>query len=206
MYTLRSMYTKLVELDITYVVPERISLDQTIELIQSFLSESSGGDRGLSVATALFETFGEFFGLYSKVNRYAVNASDESTGMAGDIECIGHDGKLKLAIEVKERNLTLTDVKLAVLKARKFSLGESLLNVPGTDPTEKSEINVVIDKTWAAGTNLYRIDIEELIKVGLFLTGEEGRKSFLRNIGDQLDTFGTQPTNRVRWRQLLQNL
>lgn len=204
--TLRSIHKKLSDLDFKYYVPGRISIDQTEKLIGAFLSESSGGDRGLSVAAALFQTFGKYFRIYKEVRRYAINASDQSTGMIGDIECIGEDGKLKLVIEVKERNLTLTDVRSSILKSRKVSLKELLFNSPGTNPSEDREITDLISKTWASGTNLYRLSIEELIRVGLSLTGEAGRKDFLENVGKQLNTYNTQPSNRKRWKELLEEI
>ena len=204
--TLRSIHGTFAELDFEYFVPERVSIEQTEKIISEFLSEGSGGDRGLSVAAALFETFGRYFGIYKEVKRYAINAADEATGMAGDIECIGADGELRLAIEVKERNLTLADVRSAVLKARKASLRELLFNAPGANPPDKAQIAELFARTWASGTNLYRLSIDELIRVGLSLTGESGRKDFLENVGRQLDEYGTQPSNRKRWKELLEGM
>lgn len=135
-----------------------------------------------------------------------MNAADQSTGMVGDIECTGIDGELKLAVEVKDRDLTLSDVRSALLKARKVSLGEALLNVPDTLAVDREQIDDVIKTGWASGTNLYRLTIDELIKVGLFLTGEPGRRDFLVNIGEQLDAYSTQPINRKRWKELLEGL
>lgn len=204
--TLRGIHQKFAELVFEYIVPERVSIEQTEKLIGEFLSEGSGGDRGLSVAAALFETFGKYFGIYKEVKRHVINAADQATGMAGDIECIGDDGELRLAIEVKERNLTLADVTSAILKARKASLRELLFNAPGTNPPEKEEMAELFARTWASGTNLYRLSIDELVRVGLSLTGESGRKNFLENVGRQLDEYGTQPSNRQRWKKLLEGM
>ena len=204
--TLRSIHGKFAELDFEYFVPKRVSIEQTENLIVEFLSEGSGGDRGLSVAAALFQTFGKYFGIYKEVKRHAINAADQATGMAGDIECIGGDGELKLVIEVKERNLTLADVRDSVLKARKVSLRELLFNAPGANPSDKEKISGLFAKAWASGTNLYGLSINELIRVGLALTGEPGRKDFLENVGKQLDEYGTQPSNRKRWKELLEEI
>jgi hypothetical protein len=204
--TLRSIHKKLSELVFKYYVPERISIAQTQKLISTFLAEASGGDRGLSVAAALFQTLGKYFQIYREVKRLAINASDKSTGSPGDIQCLGEDGELKLIIEVKERNLTLTDVRSAISKAREVSLRELLLNSPGLNPIEAKEIADLISKTWAAGTNLYQLSIKDLISVGLSLTGEAGRKDFLENVGKQLNTFNTQPSNRKRWKELLEEI
>ncbi len=206
MFVLRSVKRKLSESTFEYFVPERISLEQAQSIVSKFLAESSGGDRGLSVAAALFTTLGKFFGLYSDVRRYVINATDVSTGSAGDIECLDADGKLRLAIEVKERSLTLTDVKSAVLKARKVSIQDFLFNSPRVSTSDRAEITELFEKTWASGTSLYQISIDELIRVGLALTGETGRKHFLDNVGLQLNKFNTQPKNRQRWKELLEEI
>lgn len=204
--TLRCVKAKLIASSFEFIVPERISLAQTEKLIQDFLSEASGGDRGLSVAAALLLTVGRFFQLYSEVRRHVINASDASTGLTADIECIDVDGKLRLAVEVKERSLTLMDLKGAIVKARKQGITEFLFNVPQTSPNENDEIEELISRTWASGTNLYRLSIHELLKVVLTVTGEEGRRDFLFNVGEQLNEFNTQPTNRQRWKELLESI
>lgn len=203
---LRSIKKRYSVFTFDYVIPTRISLEQTERIVEEFLSEASGGDRGLSVAAALFETFGAHFGIYSKVNRYLINASDQATDSAADIECFDRAGNVRLAIEVKERMLTLTDVKSAVLKARKVSIKELLFNAPGTAAQDESKIAELVSSTWASGTNLYRLSINELTRVGLALVGEGGRRDFLKGVGQQLDRYNTQPSNRKRWKELLEQL
>lgn len=204
--TLRSIYRKLAASSFEYVVPRRVSMEQVRNAVHDFLSESSGGERGLAVAAAFFETIGKEFGIYSEVRRSAINASDLATRQAADIECIGPDGEIRLVIEVKERNLTLTDVHSAIAKARKISLRDLLFNVPGTAATDEAGISEVIRKTWASGTSLYRLTIDELLKVGLVLTGEAGQRSFLAEVGEQLNAFNTQPDNKRRWKDILERL
>lgn len=204
--TLRSIRKRLSELSFEYIAPERISLKQVEEIGETFLSESSGGDRGLSVAAALFETFGEYFHLYSKVLRHVINASDQSTGAVADIECLDAEGNVVLAVEVKERDLTLMDVKSGILKARRASISGYLFNAPRTRKSEASDVDELIERSWSAGTNLYRLSVDELIRVGLTLTGERGRKEFIEKVGDQLNKYNTQPSNRQRWKQLLESI
>ena len=204
--TLRAIRIKYAELAFEYFVPERVSLQQVLSITRKFLSEPSGGDRGLSIAAALFKMFREFFHIYSTVKRHAINAADSATGTTADIECYGEDGILRLAVEVKERNLTLIDVRSAINKARRVSLKELLFNTPGVNPKEESDIQKLFKKNWAAGTNLYRLSIDELIRVGLSLTGEKGRTYFLKKVGDQLDTYNTQSANRKQWKELLEAL
>ncbi len=199
---LRSIKKKLRASQFDFVIPERVSLDQVERIIDKFLSEGSGGDRGLSVAAAWFATIGELLGIYSDVVRHAINASDASTGATADIECF-KGNNLKLAVEVKERNLTLIDVKDGITKARKKGVTELLFNVSNTDSSEAATIEELMAKTWASGTNLYRVSIKDLIHVGLSITGEQGRRTFLIKVGEQLNRFNTQPANRLKWKQLL---
>jgi len=204
--TLRCVNKKYKASKFEYYIPDRINIDQILSLIDSFLAEGSGGDRGLSVAAALFETFGECFKIYSKINRHVINASDQATGLAGDIECIDENGDIKLIVEVKERNLNLTDIRSSILKARKISLQELLFNSPGINPGEDKQIYELMSKTWASGIHVYNLSIQDLIRVGLILTGEPGRKIFIKRVGHQLDLYNTQPLNRIKWKELLESI
>ena len=204
--TLRCIRNRMSRFVFDYPIPARVSLEQTLKIVGQFLAESSGGDRGLAIAAAIFECLEKFFGLYSSVKRQVVNAPDSARRAAADIECYGIDGALRLAVEVKERELTLVDVKSATNKARGVSLRELLFNVPGTKADDETEIRRFINRTWASGTNLYRLSVEELVKVTLVLTGEDGRTCFLSKVGEQLDTYNTQPANRKRWKELLEEL
>jgi hypothetical protein len=204
--TLRCVYNKFKDATFEYYIPERISTEQILFLVNTYLSEGSGGDRGLSVAAALFETFGAFFHIYNQVNRHVINASDQATGLAGDIECLDENGEIKLIVEVKERNLSLNDVRSSILKARKITLKELLFNAPGINVSEEKQITELMARTWASGTHVYNLTIQDLIKVGLTLTGEIGRNYFIERVCFQLDFYNTQPVNRIRWKELLEEI
>ena len=60
----------------------------------------------LVVTTALMETLGEAFGLFPRVESQGLNEPDAATGMPADVMCYGPDGDLRLAVEVKDRDLT----------------------------------------------------------------------------------------------------
>ncbi len=204
--TLRAVHGKLKEQTFEYVIPSRVSIQQVLELITTFLDTPSGGDRGLSVAAAFFETMKSQLGLYTDIQRHVINASDSSTGLAGDIVCIGHDGEIKLAVEVKEREITLADLQSATLKARKISLQELLLNAPGYASSEADEIDEHLGKAWASGTSIYRLSIEDMAAVVLPLLGQSGIVEFITNVGKQLDEFKTQPHHRQHWKTLLESI
>lgn len=204
--TLRAVRDRLRQFDFTYLVPARISLTQTITLTERFLSEPSGGDRGLAVAAAFFEMLGRRLNVYAEVRRGVVNAADAATGAAGDLECIGADGTIALAVEVKERNIADADVHDAVAKARKFAVRELIFCCPGIVVKDRAAIEQTFAAAWASGTNLYRVSLMELIGAVLPLLGEDAIRSFVFLIGRQLDAFSTQPLHRRAWKTLLDSL
>jgi hypothetical protein len=192
--------------DFTYVLPERISLTQAKEIVAKFLSERSGGDRGLAVAAALFETVKDRFGIYNAVRRGVVNAADSATVSAGDLECLGAHGEVLLAIEVKERQIGDDDLHIAVAKARSLRVRELLFCTEGIASTQRDQIERTMQHAWASGTSVYHSTIQELLHNVLPLTGEPGIKSFINHIGRQLDEFDTQPRHRRAWKDLLDEL
>ncbi len=200
---IRKMMKKL---SFDYSIPNRVSLKQTLELIHKFLSEPSGGDRNLALASALFETFGEYFNLYDSVERRAINTTDVSSNSSGDIECLDSKGNIKISIEVKDRSVSLIDLNSAISKARKNSIAEYLFNAPNFEQTTSNDIQEKIEHTWASGTNIYLISIEDLANVGLALAGDKGRVYFLNRVGINLDSYNTQPSNRLAWKKLLETI
>jgi hypothetical protein len=72
MQVLLEIHRRLQEVTVVYPVPIRISLKQTIDLLEEFMGEYSGGDRALAVASALFVLIGRRFGLYADVRRAAI--------------------------------------------------------------------------------------------------------------------------------------
>lgn len=85
---LLEIFRRQKSLRFTYPLPPRISLDNALSLAQRFLEQKSGGDRGLALCGALFDAVGIHFGLYAKVDRARINASDEAIGQAADLECV----------------------------------------------------------------------------------------------------------------------
>ena len=63
-----------------------------------------------------------------------------------------------------------------------------------------------IIRAFAAGQNLYIFDFIELARSVLALGGEAIRITFLKKVGEHLDTWNTQPRHRQAWQKLLQSL
>jgi hypothetical protein len=140
---------------IVYSVPKRISLQQTVALIEKYLSEQSGGDRALAVTSSLLEAIGERFKLFA-IKRTSINTSDASSGMAADIECIDPRGQVLLAVEVKDKELTVNQVmdKLPTLRAKRVS--EILfIAQKGIDKSEIEAVANLVGHEFISGQNIY---------------------------------------------------
>jgi hypothetical protein len=203
---LAAIRDRLRDLTFTYVVPSRVSLRQAMELARIYVKERSGGDRGLAIAAALFQTIRKRLGLYTEIRRNVINAADAATNSSGDLECIGPDGTVALAVEVKERRIGGADVQDIVAKARLYGIKEFLICADGILAAEEEAVARSFAIAWASGTNLYHLTTADLMRATLPLMGEDGIRDFVVEVGRQLDMFGTQPRHRQAWKMLLDQL
>ena len=194
------------ELNFIYQLPPRISLKNALTLCRNFLKEKSGGDRALTLAAALFTVIGKHFGLYDKVNRGMINAADEQTGVAGDLECVNRLNELVMMVEVKDRKLSLMEFEATLSKSRQRQINEIFILALSKDGMQETEITEKIDAAYSSGQSAYVIEFTRLAEVVLSLGGESMRKDFLTEVGKQLDAYSTQPNNRVAWKRLLEKL
>jgi hypothetical protein len=203
---LLEIFRRLKSLRFSYTLPPRISLEGTLALVQKFLKQKSGGDRGLALCGALFDAIGIHFGLYAKVERARINASDEATGQAADLECIDAEGKVVMAVEVKERTLTLTDVEGTLRKSRERKIKDIFFATPKVKEDEQSTLDERIASAFTGGQNLYIFDFFDFARSVLALGGEQIRITFLQKVGEHLDHWNTQPSHRQAWKKLLENV
>jgi hypothetical protein len=189
-----------------YPVPPRVSLASALDLAQQFLSEKSGGDRALALTGALFDVIGVQFHLFAQVNRARINASDESSGQAADLECVNEDGEVIIAVEVKDRALKLADVEGTITKTRNRDIREVFFTAPKLEKSDENQINTRIQTAFAGGQNLYVADFFDLSRSVLALGGERIRALFLRKVGEHLDNWNTQPRHRQAWKNLLESI
>ena len=203
---LLEIYRRQQTLRFSYPIPPRVSLDDALEISERFLSERSGGDRALALAGALFDVIGTHFGLFAQVNRARINASDEAVGQVADLECVDGSGKVVLAVEVKDRELTFADVEGTILKTRNREIQEVFFTAPRMKPGDADKINARLNTAFAAGQSFYVFDFFSLARAVLALGGNAMRRLFLQKVGDHLDTWTTQPSHRQGWKQLLESL
>lgn len=203
---LLEMFRRQKSLRFTYPLPPRISLENALSLAHRFLEQKSGGDRGLALCGALFDAIGIHFDLYAKVDRARINASDEATGQAADLECINAEGKVVLAVEVKERTLALTDFEGTLRKCRQRKIKDIFFAAPGVKGGELSTLDERIARAFAGGQNLYVFDFFDFARSILALGGEPIRITFLQKVGEHLDLWNTQPSHRQAWKKLLESV
>jgi hypothetical protein len=188
-----------------YSVPPRVSLITAIEISRLFLADKSGGDRALALAGALFDVIGVQFGLFEKVNRARINASDEASGQSADLECVNKQGEIVMAVEVKDRALSLVDVEGTITKTRNRKIREVFFTAPKIESTAAANIEQRIAAAFASGQNLYTFEFSDLARAVLALGGEKARTLFLQKVGEHLDVWNTQPRHRQAWKSLLES-
>jgi len=203
---LLEIYKRQQTLRFSYPVPPRVSLKDTLSISERFLAEKSGGDRALALAGALFDVIGNHFGLFAQVNRARINASDEAIGQVADLECIDKTGRVVLAVEVKDRALTLADVEGTITKTRNREIQEVFFTAPKVNAADADKINTRLDTAFAAGQSFYVFDFFGLARSVLALGGNAMRRLFLQKVGEHLDNWITQPSHRQAWQRLLESL
>jgi hypothetical protein len=202
---LLEIYRKLGASKIKYDLPLRASLAQTIQAIRSFTAGKSGGDRPLAVTAALFETIGKYTSLFDpSVKRGKINASDESSGQVADVECLDTKGNAVLAIEVKDKTVTVSDLEEKLPATRKRGVKEVFF-VSAHGKKEAEGVAGRVSKEFGAGQNLYVCNLFELAESLLAVTGESSRRDFLVRVGEQLDTY-SDTRHRLAWKKTLEEL
>ena len=200
---LRSAARRLNALAVEYPAPLRLSLDRLAELIDRFLAGRSRGLRPLAVTTALMRTLGEAFALFSRVEGQGLNEPDAARGMPADVMCYGPDGELRLAVEVKDRDLTLADAEATLAKSRRYGIANVLFAAPGVRRRDADAVRARIADEWAKGANVYRVPIAELARAAFVLPDERWRVRFARAVGAELDARGAEYRHRRDWSDLL---
>lgn len=208
---LQSIARRYQELQVSFPVPRRVSLEQSIEITHRFLSKKSGGERPLIVADALMRTIGKAFRLFDEVLRQGVNEADSASGTAGDIICIRNDEELSreeivLVVEVKDRNLTLTELNASIEKARRNNAPCLLFVIPSLEPADRNEIMVRAHQEWTQGMNIHFGQLNELMRMAFSFTDERYRTEFLREVGIGINKLAVQPTLRIVWSNLLSEI
>lgn len=143
---LTEIYRRLSTVRVVYGVPRRVSLKKTIEVIQTFLADHSGGDRLMALTSALFTVIGKRFGLYETVKRGHITQADQASGMLADLECVTNDSQIAFAVEVKDRQITINQLRAKLRTIREKQVSEIFFVAQGTMPNEAPEVEALIDR------------------------------------------------------------
>lgn len=201
---LRSVARRLTRQRFNYQIPKRISMIDLSRILGLFLKSPSRGLRPLAVATALMRTLASAFSLFAEVKSQGLTEADSATGMPGDIMYYNENGYLILAIEVKDQDLTMADLRTSITKTREAGgqLSNLLFAVPGVREADRRDVDAAVHDAWAAGLNIHWIGISTLSEMAFSLLDEQYRIVFLKEIGADLDRRG-ELSHRLAWRDLL---
>ena len=153
------------------------------------------------------QVVGDGFSLFERVESQGLNEADVASGAPGDIMCYDDSNHMVLAVEVKDRALTLSDVRASTRKARESdaALSSLLFAAPGIRNRDETAIDNSVMTAWASGLNIYQIDIVDLAASTFSLLSEDWRPTLLRQIGKELDARGDHAHRRA-WHDLLSTL
>src|SRR5438552_5059114 len=203
---LTEIYRRLSTVRVVYPAPRRVSLAKTIDVIQTFLSEHSGGDHLLALSSALFTIIGRRFRLYEKVRRGKITAADQASGMLSDLECVTKDGRIVFAVEVKDRQITINQLRAKLRIIREKQVSEIFFVAQGPLESERSEVEALIDREFTSGQNVYIADLVKLSTAALSIAGEDGRRDFLMETANQLEMYKSEITHRRAWASILETI
>jgi hypothetical protein len=205
-HVLREIRSRLETVQVTYPFPHRISLDDTLRITSSFLEARSGGDRFQALLTALFEQIGASFGIFASVRRTKTNTADASSGALADVECIDGEGRVVMAVEAKDRKITVAQLEEKIPIWRSAGLTEGFFispeNVRADDAEQVDDIRTV---QFRSGYNIYCISWNSFASSLFALIGESGRSEYLKKVARQLDEFSSVEHRRA-WAELLQSV
>jgi len=201
---LTEIYRRLAAVSVSYAVPRRMSLERCMSTLREFLSEPSGGDRLLAATSALFLMIGRKFRLYPDIRRGTITTADAASWLVADLECVSDSGEVVMAVEVKDRQLTVSQMRSKIPEIRQRSVSEVFFVAQqGVMSSDREEASRLVEREFAGGQNLYIMDFFSLAGTVLALLGESGRAQFAAEVGRQLDTYRSDIAHRRKWAYLL---
>jgi len=190
-----------------YPIPQRASLEATLNAVADFLSVSSGGGRLQAVAHALFKGLASAGFDYEGLMARHVNASDAAGHSPGDVSFV--KAGRSTAVEVKDRLLTSAQVSASVTKARVAEVTELIFLVHGkgdklfANDDEFAAAEAIALKEFSTGLNVYWESYLRLSRSLLVVLGEQGRRDFLKFVGLALEEQSMDAQHRWAWAQIV---
>lgn len=193
--------------DRDYLGPSKVSLDDVISVIEQFISVRSNGVRLQVVCYAVLKSLSEAFPGYGVIKSYPTNSSDASGGRSGDVERLNNAGEVDLAVEVKDRTVTMDDLESSIFKCRTSDV-RNLLFVIQANPLLAEE-DLMIERAkheFTRGIDVNFADAISLFRTALMLLSPEQRASLLSGIHNALEELGAHLKHRNDWMDLVKKI
>ncbi|MBN9787282.1 hypothetical protein DMP17_01555 [Pseudonocardia sp. TMWB2A] len=194
--------------DVNYPLPNRASLSKITEATAEFLNVKSGGTRLQAVVAALFQTLANAGFQIVDIASAHVNSADSSAKKAGDVSF--QSAAANFAAEVKDRPLNEAEVIASINKARIANISDLMFIVRARRPFEKeSELAMFEDictTQFSSGLNIYLEKFEDFSRVCLSLVGEDGRRTFLEEVGNSLSSQKADISHKWAWSKIVKAL
>ena len=188
------------------ILPDRMSPSSIAAAVEEFLREPSGGERALSVLTAIFEVvIGPLIQAH-KIERSVINSSDASAGTVGDLMIYDADNNLLIAIEVKERSLSLEDVRTMLAKVVEKNELSVVFAAPSVEAVDSEEVSLLYEKSFRNRVACHFVPVQEFLRVAFSISNERKFVDFVTGVETNLIKYRTQPHNRNRWREIISDL
>ena len=194
--------------DVNYPLPKRASLKQTIMAVDEFLEAKSGGTRLQAVVAAMFQTLSSAGLQIVDVASGHVNSADTAAKKAGDVTFSTDTSSF--AAEVKDRPLNEAEVMASVNKARVADASDLMFIVRAKNHFENGFDSDAFDSIcvsqFSSGLNIYLEKFENFASVCLSLVGEDGRRSFLEEVGNSLAEQKAEISHKWAWSNIVKAL
>jgi len=190
------------EQELSYPVPQRISLERALEILHRYLEPRTGGGRLQAVSVALLRTLMEEWGIYDEVVSGPVTAADAPRGSPADIVCLKNDN-IVLAVEVKDRTVTLELLEDRITSSRIAKVKELLFLVRATPLIDNVDVEKRAQREFGSGQNVYLFEAVNFYTQILGIVGEPGRLTFIIQVGKALDDLQLDFRDRKEWAKLL---
>jgi SacI restriction endonuclease len=194
--------------DVNYPLPKRASLIETMKATDSFLLVKSGGTRLQAVVAALFQTLASAGLQIVDIASGHVNSADSSAKKAGDVTF--QTDSSSFAAEVKDRSLNEAEVTASINKARIAGASDLMFIVRASSPFENgfdpATFEEICASQFSSGLNIYLEKFENFSRVCLSLVGEDGRRTYLEEVGNSLSSQKADISHKWAWSDIVKAL
>lgn len=193
---------------VTYPLPNRASLRDTIACVSTFTAAKSGGARLQAVVYALFHALKANGMAYADIKSRHVNASDTASKNAGDVSF--QVGDSQFAVEVKDRSLSKAELEATIEKCRVAQVREMLFVVRANKLLDseysRADFDLEADRQFSSGLNVYVESFDVFAETVLALVGENGRRAFLEGVGAALSEQNADIRHKWEWAALVKGI